>query len=75
MTQIKLMTLCRKCHQNLHLGIWEMIRSEREISVIDKNSGERVMRLLTNQGLDVPALQGRLNLAEESLSQLLDALP
>ena len=70
-----LVTLCRKCHQNIHDERWELVRSEEGIRVIDCNTGEVVMRRLTNPGLDIPSLFQLFNLTEESISQLLGALP
>ena len=63
-----LMTLCRRCHRNLHEGRWELIRSSEGIRVIDKDTGEEITRRLNNPGVDVSALFQILNLAEDSLS-------
>ena len=41
-----LMTLCRSCHRNLHEGRWDLIRSHDGIRVLDKSTGEKVMRRL-----------------------------
>ena len=70
-----LMTLCRSCHRNLHEGRWELVRSPEGIWVFDKHTGDQVMRRLYNPEMDAPALFQVLNLAEDSLSRLLEALP
>ena len=70
-----LMILCRKCHQNIHDERWELVRSEEGIRVIDRSTGEVLMRRLNNPGLDIPLLFQPFNLTEESISQLLGALP
>ncbi len=73
--EANLMTLCRSCHRNLHEGRWLLCRSPEGIRVVDSNTGEQVMRRLHDPDLDVPSLFQLLNLAEDSLSQLLQALP
>ena len=70
-----LMTLCRQCHRNLHEARWELIRSPEGIQVIDKGTGEQVMRRLKNPDLDLSSLFQILNLAEDSLERLHEALP
>ena len=72
--EANLMTLCRSCHRNLHEGRWELIRSKDEISVLDKSSGEQVMRRRYNPDLDTPSIFQRLNVAEDSLAQLFDVM-
>ena len=70
-----LITLCRRCHGNFHQGLWELVRSEEGIWVLDKHTGELVMRRLRDPDLDTPALFQLLNSAEDSLSRLFAALP
>ena len=69
-----LMTLCRGCHQNLHEGRWDLIRAHDGISVLDKSTGEQVMRRLYNPDLDVPSIFQGLNVAEDSLAQLFQVM-
>ncbi len=69
-----LMTLCRSCHRNLHEGPWDLIRSHDEIRVLDKHTGEQVMRRLYNPDLDTPSIFQNLNEAEDSLAQLFDVM-
>ncbi len=47
-----LLTLCRRCHRNIHEGGWVVNRSESELKVTDKRSGTEVMRRLYRQGFD-----------------------
>ncbi len=70
-----LMTLCRSCHRNLHEARWELVRSPEGIWVFDKHTGEQVMRRLYNPEMDAPSLFQILNVAEDSLSRLCEALP
>ncbi len=70
-----LMTLCRSCHRNLHEGRWELVRSSEGIWVFDNHTGDQVMRRLSNPDVDPLSLFQILNLAEDSLSRLLEALP
>ena len=70
-----LMTICRQCHANIHEERWRLARSPKGIRVLDKHSGEQVMRRLYNPDLDTPSLFQLLNIAEDSLSQLFEALP
>ncbi len=70
-----LITLCRQCHRNIHEGLWRLDHSPDGIRVSDKHSGEQVMRRLHNPDLDTPSLFQLLNLAEDSLSRLFEALP
>ena len=69
-----LMTLCRTCHRNLHEARWELVRTPVGIEVIDKETGDRVMRRVINPDLDVPALFQLLNLTEETLGRLHESL-
>ena len=69
-----LMTLCRSCHRNLHEGRWELIRSHVGIRVLDKSTGEQVMRRLYQPDLDTPSIFQNLNVAEDSLTQLFQVM-
>ena len=70
-----LMTLCRNCHRNLHESRWELVRSSEGIWVFDKHTGDQVMRRLYCPDVDPPSLFQILNVAEDSLSRLFEALP
>ena len=73
--EANLMTLWRLCHRNIHEGSWELVHSSEGIRILDKNTGEQVMRRLHNPGLDIPGLFRILNLTEDALSQFLQTLP
>ena len=70
-----LITLCRTCHRNFHQGPWQLLRSQDGIKVVDQSSGEQVMRRWYDSDLDVPGLFQRMNLADDTLCQLREALP
>jgi len=44
--QSNLLTLCRRCHRNVHEGGWVLTQSETELRVTDKRTGTEVMRRL-----------------------------
>jgi len=69
-----LMTLCRSCHRNLHEGRWDLIRSEDGIIVLDKSTGDQVMRRRHKPDLDIPSIFQSLNVAEDSLNQLFQVM-
>ena len=73
--EANLMTLCRRCHSNLHEYRWQLIRTEKGIQVLDSKSGATIMRRLHSPDLDVPSIFHLFNLAEESLTLLLEILP
>ena len=73
--EANLIMLCRRCHGKFHEGHWELVRSDEGLWVLDKHSGELVMRRLRKPDLDAPYLFQLLNSAESSLSQLFEALP
>ena len=70
-----LMTICRGCHQKIHLGIWTIERSPEVLRVMDTKTGDQVMRRHYDQSLDAPTVLHLLNIAEESLSTVLDSIP
>ena len=69
-----LVTLCRTCHNKIHRGQWELRRSESGIQVIDRN-GEQVMRRHYNPQLDPSDLFQLLNLVEDAIARLQEAIP
>ena len=70
-----LITLCRGCHRKVHQGTWAIQRSKEVLRVMDTKTGEQVMRRHYDQGLDAPAVLHLLNLAEDSLSTVLESIP
>src|SRR2546428_6351883 len=53
--QSNLLTLCRRCHRNVHEGGWVVSLSESELKVTDKRTETEVMRRLYRQGFDAGA--------------------
>src|SRR5881397_3478359 len=53
--QSNLLTLCRRCHRNLHEGGWVLSLSEAELRVTDERTRTVVMRRLYRQGFDAGA--------------------
>jgi HNH endonuclease len=47
-----LLTLCRRCHRNIHEGGWVLERSDTELRVTDRRTGMEVMRRLYRVGFD-----------------------
>ena len=70
-----LVTLCRTCHNKIHRGQWELRRSESGIQVIDRKNGEQVMRRHYNPQLDPSDLFQLLNLVEDAIARLQEAIP
>ena len=70
-----LMTLCRTCHSNIHDERWELIKDADGLQVVDKGTGEVIVRRLNNPGIDIPSLFQAMNLADHSLSNLHLSLP
>jgi hypothetical protein len=68
-------TLCRTCHRNIHDHRWELQRSEEELTVVDPESGELVMRRLFNRDFDAPAFFHQLALSEGCLERLIHDVP
>src|SRR3989442_9852459 len=62
-----LLTLCRRCHRNVHEGGWVVSLSETELKVEDKRTGTELMRRLYRQGFDAGAFLSR---SEEHTSEL-----
>lgn len=68
-------TLCRTCHRNIHDHRWELRRSDRELTVVDPETGELVMRRLFNRDFDAPAFFHQLALSEDCLERLIHDVP
>jgi len=67
--QSNLLTLCRRCHRNLHEGGWSISLSETELRVTDARSGTEVMRRLYRQGFDASAFLSGFNEIESLLGE------
>jgi len=68
-------TLCRTCHHNLHERGWQLQRSEHELRVVDRGTGELIMRRLYDKSFDASAFLHQLTTAETSLEQLVKDVP
>ena len=62
-----LITLCRTCHRNIHEGGWELHRSQDLLQVVDRRTGEEVMRRARAQDFAPSALFQLLNVMDSSL--------
>ena len=70
-----LITLCRRCHTNLHEASWELERLPEGFGVRDRSTGRPVMRRLHRADVDAPVVFHQLALAEASLIDLLQTVP
>jgi len=68
-------TLCRTCHRNIHDHRWELRRSDQELTVVDPETGELVMRRLFNRDFDASAFFHQLALSEDCLERLIHNVP
>jgi len=68
-------TLCRTCHRNIHDHRWELQRSEQQLRVVDRQTGELIMRRLYDKNFDASAFLHQLTTAESSLGQLVKDVP
>jgi hypothetical protein len=68
-------TLCRRCHRNIHDRKWILTRNQDSLTIADARTGEFVCRRLHDPGFDAAKLFGSLNLLERGLDRLLDYIP
>ena len=68
-------TLCRTCHRNLHEGGWLLQRSDHELRVVDRGTGELIMRRLYDKSFDAPAFFHQFSLSEDCLERLIHNVP
>jgi len=68
-------TLCRTCHRNIHDHRWVLQRSDRELRVVDPQTGELVMRRLFNKDFDAPTFFHQLAVSEDCLERLIQDIP
>jgi len=68
-------TLCRTCHRNIHEGGWLLQRSEHELRVVDRGTGELIMRRLYDKNFDASAFFHQLALSEDCLERLIHDVP
>lgn len=70
-----LITLCRSCHRNIHEGGWELQRSAAMIRVINRRTGQEVMRRVQSRRFDPSAFFHALNVIDVSLAEALTDIP
>jgi len=68
-------TLCRRCHRNIHEGTWVLARNRIHLTIVDATTGQLVCRRLYNPGFDAGALFDGLNLLEAGFDRLLEQIP
>jgi hypothetical protein len=68
-------TLCRRCHRNIHEGGWQLQRSDHELRVVDRGTGELIMRRLYDRNFDASAFLHQLTTVEASLEELIKDVP
>jgi hypothetical protein len=68
-------TLCRSCHRNVHEGCWLLQRAEHEVRVVDRGTGELIVRRLYDESFNASAFLHQLTMAEASLGQLVKDVP
>jgi len=66
-----IITLCRTCHQRIHEGGWELHRSQDLLRVVDRRTGQEVMRRASAHGFDPSVLFNLLNIMDRSLVEAL----
>src|SRR3989441_9665051 len=67
--QSNLLTLCRRCHRNVHEGGWVLEVSETQLKVTDRRTGAEVMRRLYQNGFDTGAFLAGFNRIESIVGE------
>src|SRR5207245_5294896 len=67
--QSNLLTLCRRCHRNVHEGGWVLEVSETQLKVTDRRTGAEVMRRLNQNGFDAGAFLAGFNRIESIVGE------
>ena len=70
-----LITLCRRCHRNLHEGDWELERSPQVLRLVDRRTGQEIMRRLRASDFDASSFFDLLNVMDSSLVDALTHIP
>lgn len=70
-----LLTICRTCHIKLHEGPWRLEQLAEGIRIVDRRTGQPVMRRLRSAALDPAALFRGLALIDASFVQVVDVVP
>jgi len=61
------LTLCRRCHRNIHEGGWVLERASGLLRVIDVSTGHEVMRRFNTRDFDCASFFVLLERLERSL--------
>src|SRR2546428_7197546 len=69
-----LITLHRRCHQNIHEGGWQLDRSSQLLRVVDHRTGQEVMRRRYDPDFDPATFFHLLNVVDGSITQALSAI-
>src|SRR2546428_11533103 len=69
-----LITLCRRCHQNIHGGGGQLDRSPQLLRVVDRRTDQEVMRRRYDPDFDPATFFHLLNVVDGSLTQALSAI-
>ena len=64
-----LITLCRSCHRNIHEGGWELQRSAAVFRVVDRQTGQEVMRRMRSPTFNPSSFLQLLNDIDQSLGE------
>src|SRR5215208_7183688 len=70
-----LISICRRCHTNLHEGGWRLELLPDGIRVVDTRAGAEVMRRLRRPDGEPTALVRGLALIESSFTQVAGVVP
>ena len=70
-----LATLCRSCHHSIHEGGWELERSPEVLRLVDRRTGQEIMRRLHAPDFDASSFFQVLNLMDGSLADALTQVP
>jgi len=74
-SEANLLTLCRRCHRNVHEGGWVIERSRTELRLLDGRSGKSLMRRLYRPDFDPSEYLATFNRLESLIGGAIDLIP
>jgi hypothetical protein len=74
-TEDNLLLLCRNCHGSIHEGGWELERSPQVLRLVDRRTGQEIMRRLQASDFDASSFFQLLNVMDGSLADALTQVP
>ncbi len=74
-SEANLITLCRRCHHNLHEGDWELELSPGTLRVIDRRTQEEVMQRFHDPDFDSSSFLHLLNVMNGALDEAVGLIP